>query len=82
MAEEYDPFDAHRIARDAETIRDLYDLGAVPIRKPSKRMGFERRLESASEDARTGVGTYIGDPTQGYWYEDRGRSKTPNKRTS
>jgi hypothetical protein len=71
--EEWDPYDGQRIQREAELVRDLYDLGAVPIRRPRKTMGFEKRMERADENARTGVGSYIGDPTGGYWLEDRKR---------
>jgi hypothetical protein len=47
-----EPYHAARISQEAELVRDLRDLGAVDLRRPRKRVGFERRLERADERPR------------------------------
>lgn len=58
-----EPYHAARIADEAALIRDLRELGAVELRRPRRRIGFERRLERADERPRTeGMGVYIDGP--------------------
>lgn len=55
------PFNRRRIHQEAALISDLRYLGAVDLDKPSRRFGFEQRLERADSRPRTGEGGYIGD---------------------
>lgn len=58
-----EPYHAARIADEANLIRDLRELGAVELRKPRRRIGFEQRLERADGRPRTeGMGVYIDYP--------------------
>lgn len=61
-----DPYNARRIADEAELIRDLHDLGAVGLRRPRKTIGFERRLERADDRPRT-QGAWGNVPDDASW---------------
>lgn len=54
---------ARRVRKHAELVQNLRYLypGAVDLRKPKRKLGFEQRLERVDDRPRVGEGGYIGE---------------------